>query len=84
MRPPTAKLVAKMSCSDPNEPDTRIDRISSPVWIRPAGWTTFWACSAATTAARLRPRLASSWVENSTNICSSCAPKISIFETSGT
>ena len=30
------------------------------------------------------PRLASSFIENSTKILSSCAPRISIFETSGT
>ena len=84
MRPPTTKLTSRMSCSDWNEPDTRNDSVSLPVWIVPAGRTTFWACRAAIRAERSMPRLASSCIENSTKMRSSCAPKISIFETSGT
>ena len=82
--PPTLKLVASRSCSDSNEPETRTDRVSSPVWIEPAGCTTFCAWSAAITALRSMPRVASSRLENSTKIRSSCAPRISILDTSGT
>ena len=84
MRPPTAKLTFAESCSERKAPETRSDSVSLPVWIVPAGRTTFCACSAAISAARSMPRLASSFIENSTKIRSSCAPRISIFETSGT
>jgi hypothetical protein len=50
----------------------------------PAGRITFCACSAARSAVRSMPRLASCCIENSTKITSSCAPMISIVETSGT
>ena len=84
MRPPTAKLMSSTSCSDRKAPDTRSESFSYPVWIVPAGWTTFCACSAASKAERSMPRLASSFIENSTKILSSWAPRISILETSGT
>lgn len=84
MRPPTTKLMLRTSCSDAKEPDTRNDRVSDSVWIVPAGCTTFCAWSAAIKAERSRPRLARSCIENSTKIFSSWAPRISIFETSGT
>ena len=65
-------------------PETRSEMLSAPVCIVPAGRTMFWACSAAIRADRSIPRVASSLVENSTKITSSCAPRISIFDTSGT
>ena len=60
------KLVANTSCSDRNAPDTRSDNTSSPVSIVPAGCTMFCACSAAMSADRSRPKVASCCIENST------------------
>ena len=83
-RPPATKFTASTSCSVRNAPETRSDSDSSPVWMVPVGATMFCACSAAIRALRSMPRPASVSVENSTNIFSSCAPRISIFDTSGT
>ena len=84
MRPLATKLMFRMSCSDSKAPVTRSEMRSSPVSMMPAGRTWFCACSAASSAERSMPRLASSCIENSTKITSSCAPMISTFETSGT
>ena len=66
MRPPAAKLMFAISCSDWKPPDTRIEMFSSPVLITPAGRTLFCVCSAAIRADRSIPSVASSLVENST------------------
>ena len=84
MRPFATKLMFRRSCSDSKAPVTRSSSFSSPVWMVPAGLTTFCACSAAISAERSIPRPASCSIENSTKILSSCAPSISIFDTSGT
>ncbi len=84
IRSPTAKLTLRISPSELNAPETRSDNVSSPVWIAPAGMTMFCVCKAAINAERSTPRLAISFMEISTKIRSSCAPRISIFETSGT
>ena len=83
-RPLDRKLTSSRSFSERKAPLMRIDSFSSPVCSEPAGITAFCACKAAISAARSMPRPASWRVENSTKICSSCAPRISIFETSGT
>ena len=81
----TAKLTSRMSSSDSKAPDTRRRQllVAGLDACRP-GLTAFCACSAAISAARSMPRPASCSVENSTKIRSSCAPRISILETSGT
>ena len=84
MRPPTAKLTFEMSCSDQKEPDTRNDSVSLPVSMVPPGCTTFCACNARISAERSMPSVANSFMENSTKILSSCAPRTSILETSAT
>ena len=84
MRSPTGKFTWSRSASDWKAPETRSEIRSSGVWIMPEGRTMFWACSAAKSAPRSIPRLASSRTENSTKMRSSCAPMISILETSGT
>jgi len=84
MRPPATKLMSRMSCSVANAPVTRIVMFSSPVCTIPAGCTMFCAARPATSACRSMPSVASSCLENSTKIRSSCAPRISILETSCT
>ena len=78
------KLTLRMSCSERKSPDTCNDSFSLLVWTEPAGTTLFCAWTAAIRAARSMPSPASCWVENSMKICSSWAPMISIFDTSGT
>ena len=73
-----------MSASEAKAPETRMEMFSLPVWISPEGRTMFCAASAESTACRSMPRLASSCMENSMKMRSSCAPRISIFDTSGT
>ncbi len=65
-RPPATKLMLRRSSSDSNAPVTRSSSFSSPVWITPAGLTTFCACNAAISAERSMPRPASCSIENST------------------
>ena len=81
--PPAVKLTARMSASERKAPETRSVTASVSVRSTPAGRTTFCASSAATSVAGSSPSPArvSGW--NSTRICSSWAPRISILETSG-
>ena len=83
-RSPATKLTLRISLSLAKAPETRTERRSSPVSTRPAGRTRFCACSAAISAPRFSPSPARRSVENSMKMRSSCAPRISTFETSRT
>ena len=85
MRPPTAKLTFETSCSDRNAPDTRSDSVSYAGLDRAGRLHDVLRLQRRDQEPSDRcPRLASSCIENSTKIFSSCAPRISIFETSRT
>ena len=84
MRPPAAKLVAMMSCSDWKAPARRTRIVSSTVSMAPAGRTALRDASAVTSVAGCRPRLDSSSGEKSTKIRSSWVPISSTDSTSGT